>query len=90
MLWDTFSGNILDLKVGTITLVDIVFAAVRIRSGSRRILGRFGAINAKMPTRSSDLDWLTRSSLSAVSENPIGLVVNIAVRSRRNKSCSIS
>ena len=74
------------------TLVEIVFAADRIRSASTRILGRFGAIEARIPTTSSDLakdrdGGEVRSSFSeAVSKNPIGLVVNIAVSSRRKRS----
>jgi hypothetical protein len=77
------------LKVGPITLVEIVLDAESTRSGSIRIFGRFGAIEARIPTTSSDLAiGLPMESLSAAfSENPIGRVVKVAVRSRRNKSC---
>jgi len=83
----TFSGNDFDLKVGPITLVEMVVAAVRTLSGSTRILGRFGAMSARMLTISSARLGVDRSSFSELaSRKPMGLVVNIAVRSRRNKS----
>lgn len=82
VLLETLSGNVLDLKVGPITLVEKVFAAVRTRSGSTRIFGRLGAIEARIPTTSS----LSVGFSEFVSVNPIGLVVKIAVSSRRNIS----
>jgi hypothetical protein len=86
VLFETFSGYDLDLKVGPITLMEMVFAADKTRSGSTRILGRLGAIVANMPTTSSDF-VVERSSLSGkFSRNPIGLVVKIAVSSRRKRS----
>ena len=86
MLFDTLSGNDFALKVGPMTFVEIVFAALRTRSGSTRIFGRLGAIEAKMPTTSSDFDIDLSSLSEELSANAIGLVVNIAVRRRRNKS----
>jgi len=72
----------------------MVFAALSTRSGSTRILARFGAMEARMPTTSSDLDSRDGAepdfSSSEAFSKPIGLVVNIAVRSRRNKSCKVS
>jgi hypothetical protein len=74
------------------TLVEIVLEAESTRSDSTRILGRFGAIVASMPTTSSDLaSGLPFESLSVVfSEKPIGRVVKVAVRSRRKRSCHLS
>jgi hypothetical protein len=95
VLCETFSGNVFDLKVGAMTLVDMVVAALMTRSGSMRIFGRFGAIEARMPTTSSDLGggrdeddlWSLSAAFSEMlSENPIGLVVNIAVSNRRKRS----
>lgn len=56
MLFDTLSGKDLALKVGPMTLAEIVFAADRTRSGSTRIFRRLGAIEARIPTTSSGLD----------------------------------
>jgi hypothetical protein len=50
-----FSGYDFDRNVGPITLVDIILAAARTLSGSTRILGKFGAIVARIPIMSSDL-----------------------------------
>ena len=83
----------MDLNVGPTRLVDIVLAADKIRSGSIRILGKLGAIEAKMLTTSSDLGTdlevveFDRSSLSELfSAKPAGLVVKIAASRRRKRS----
>jgi hypothetical protein len=55
VLEETESGNVLERKVGPITLEDIVAAAERTRSGSRRIFGRLGTMEARIATTSSDL-----------------------------------
>jgi len=90
VLFEMFSGNDLDLNVGPMTLTDIVFTADRTRSGSNKIFGRFGAIVAKIVTISSAL-VVVRGDVEpfsgGLSRNPIGLVVKIAVRSRRKRSC---
>lgn len=56
MLLETFSGYDLDLNVGPITLVEIVFAADKTRSCSTKIFGSLGAIVASMLTTSSGFD----------------------------------
>ena len=77
----------MDFNVGPITLVEIVFAADKTRSCSTKIFESLGAIVANMLTTSSGFD-VERSSVSgALSRNPIGLVVKIAVSRRRKRSC---
>ena len=81
------------------TLVDIAVAALSTRSDSTRIFGSLGAIDASIPTISSDLDVrsccgvLDRpspskpfSDVTVDSENPIGLVVKAAVSNRKKRS----
>ena len=98
------SGNAFDRRVGPITLAEMAVAAVRMRSFSTRILGRFGTMPDRIPTTSSARspggltveDWrdisLNRFSETArdepvvVSAKLVGLVVKIAVRSRRKRS----
>lgn len=86
MLFETLSGNDLDLKVGPMTQVEMVFVAESTRSVSTRIFGRFGATEARIPTTSSGLAAEPKS-FSVEFSKPIGLVVNIAVSSLRKRSC---
>lgn len=53
MFFDTMSGNPLALKVGPITLVEIVAAAERTLSGSTKIFVSFGTIEANIEMISS-------------------------------------
>jgi len=55
VLCETVDGNDLDRNVGPMMLVEIVPAADRTRSGSRRILGKFGTTDANMETTLSGL-----------------------------------
>lgn len=93
------SGNPLDRIEGPITLVEMAVAAISTLSASTRILGRLGTIVDKMPTTSSALsaglratelccsvDFVLLGCELEVSVNEVGLVVNRAVRSRRNRS----
>jgi len=83
------------------TLADIAVAAAKIRSFSTRIFGRFGTIVDKIPTTSSALSpgslamdacrdsrvrFSDKLNVPVVSAKLVGRVVNIAVRSRRNRS----
>lgn len=82
------------------TLVDMAAAAVRTRSDSTRIFGRFGTIVARIPTTSSALSagengfrlsGLTFSGCEDddASVNDVGRVVNRAVSSRRKRSYQV-
>lgn len=96
-LLEIVSGNDFERIDGPITFVDIAPAAVKTRSDSTRILGRFGTIWDRMPTISSALsagvtrrlslafDWLF-CEVDDPSEKDAGLVVKIAVSSRRKRS----
>ena len=81
------------------TLVDMAAAAVRTRSDSTKIFGRFGTIVERIPTTSSALSagegdfrssGLTFSGCEEedVSVNDMGRVVNRAVSNRRKRSCN--
>lgn len=91
------SGKAFERIDGPITLVEIAPAAVKTRSCSTRILGRLGTMLDNVPTTSSALsvgdmrrfspafdfsDW----EVDAPSVNDTGLVVKMAVSSRRKRS----
>jgi len=93
------SGKDLDRKAGARTLEEIEEAAASTRSGSTRILGREGTMEARMPTTSSARSWGRRGldvvrvggergrlEESGMSEKLMGRVVKIAVRRRRKRS----
>ena len=102
MLLDTVSGNPFDRIVGPRTFVDIVVAAVRTLSGSTRIFGSLGMIDAKIPMTSSALSAGATSDCAqglsllgfsppgvvgeALSVKATGRVVKRAVNSRRKRS----
>jgi len=102
MVCETVSGKDLERRAGPMTLVEMAVAAVRTRSFSTRILGRFGTMADRTPTTSSARSagslivadvtcWKSFGRFSerfdgAEMSKLAGRVVKMAVRSRRNRS----